>query len=178
MTKLGIVRAIACIGVCLLPIAILRGCSLLPDPVKDWRSIGLCGLVDHRQLGTLVENPGTLTAEPLINADTPGDRYIGCKFKGESETVRLSIVLREASEGGIHPEFTDREFQVANKKVVATYERDGDCNLAILLQDKTLTMTFVPEFSKRAVAVGDTSSASCDAQKPVVESVIERVGMH
>lgn len=135
----------------------------------------MCDLIDKSQLASLTDDPDSLVAE---RTDQDG-RSIGCKFEASTGITLLSVGLKnEDARLSELPSFAVvRTFSVAGKRAYVSYERGGNCNLSVQLDDLALVMSISPGPEKKGIAPDDTSEVSCEAQTPLVEETIERIGL-
>ncbi|MFB8281990.1 hypothetical protein [Nocardia colli] len=170
-------------GVGLLAVGlILPGCGEDVAAEKDWRAIDPCSLVDPAQVDALsfnssggVTDPQRVDRTKTAAADTDS---IGCRW---GDYVTVSLIDRNYGSGspvsrmepGMLPSV--RTMDVAGKSAVVTEEKGGICNVSVFYSDARLNVTIAPATSKRAVELDDTSTASCDAQQPLIKSILDRV---
>ncbi|PXX71509.1 hypothetical protein DFR70_101943 [Nocardia tenerifensis] len=160
----------------------LPGCGDDAATAKGWRDIDLCALVDKAQVEALSYNSsGDVTAPQRVDrtktaaADVDS---IGCRW-GDYVTVSLtdrnygpdSPVRR--MEPAMLPVL--RTMDVAGKSALVTEEKGGTCNASVFYDDARLSVTIAPATTKRTVDLDDTSTASCDAQQPLIKSILDRV---
>ncbi|MFC9438803.1 hypothetical protein [Nocardia sp. NPDC057030] len=169
-------------------VGLLTMCSMLPGCGKDvaaehdWRAIDPCSLVATAQVAALsFTSSGEVTAPQRVDrtktaaADVDS---IGCRW---GDYVTVSLIDRNYGAGSpvarMEPNMlpTVRAMAVGGRSVLVTEEKGGVCNASVFYTDARLSVTVAPATSKRAVDLDDTSTASCDAQQPLLESILDRV---
>lgn len=161
---------------------VLPGCGKDVAAEQGWRDVDPCSLVDAAQVEALSYNSsGDVTAPQradrtkTVAADVDS---IGCRW---GDYVTVSLIDRNYGSGspvsrmepGMLPSV--RAMDVGGKSALVTEEKGGICNVSVFYNDARLSVTIAPATSKRTVDLDDTSTASCDAQQPLIKSILDRV---
>ncbi|WP_345499685.1 hypothetical protein [Nocardia callitridis] len=155
----------------------MTGCSTVTSASAqpNWRDIDPCALVENQQLDRIADNPSLLKTQR-----TDDETHTGCAYTDPYGMVRFEIGLGAGAPTPPSPPpavAPPRALRINDKPATATFERSGNCDVWVQLTDVVVAVTVKPTPGKSTVALGDTSPASCDAQAPLVGSVLEHTGL-
>ncbi|MDG3015255.1 hypothetical protein [Speluncibacter jeojiensis] len=137
--------------------------------LQDWRQVDPCSLVTPGQLATIADDP---QITPAVTHTADSNK---CEFKSASTTIVLGLTLGQAP--GNLPAMPlmkpRRMLSVAGKEANLVVETSGSCVVTVPLGEGVwLSLNIDPDADKEKVEAGDESAASCDAQMPLMASVV------
>ncbi|TLG03248.1 hypothetical protein FEK35_21640 [Nocardia cyriacigeorgica] len=177
-------KRLVCTAPVLLPatlLSLVTACSSddgTTEAHQDWNAVDVCSLVDRGQVAKLdYSESGDQVAEPTpSNSGGPvceWDDYLRISIVGEAEMSDPGAPTRAVDYPV--PANPIRTFSLHDREVLITREIGGDCSAFVRYRDANLVIAIDVARSKTDIDVDDTSAASCDAQKPLIDSILSRV---
>ncbi|MFI6040286.1 hypothetical protein ACIA8C_01555 [Nocardia sp. NPDC051321] len=159
---------------------LVAGCGSDTATEKDWRSIDPCALVEPGQISQ-IDYSGPSNPEPNKPERSSEQNGVRCTW-GEIPPV-LSIYIfslpdRDVVNSTPIPAWAVvRELDIDGRKATVSEERGGRCSVRMVFRDANMNVVIAPATDKRTVDLDDKSHASCDAQLPLLKSILAKANL-
>ncbi|GAA5068790.1 hypothetical protein [Nocardia callitridis] len=158
--------------------ALVGGCAGEQETSLAWRDVDPCSLADADQVAKLDQSGADQAVTEPIRSDYGGpgchwDRYLQISIVGDVASASDSSRAPQDPVGNPPA----RTFDLEGRHVTVTAERGGRCSVFTRYSQAQLTVSIEVARSKTNIDTADTSQVSCDAQKPLIGSILSRVDL-
>ncbi|MFD4457004.1 hypothetical protein [Nocardia sp. NPDC058480] len=134
----------------------------------DWHAIDPCALVEPNEVAQVdnCRSIDAVTQPKRSNNDSSSE----CKWQGF-----LSVVL-----SGPTPRtraYVIRDLDFGGRQAAVVDEKGGDCRVWVVYRDAEAVISINPARDKTNVDLDDRSTVSCDVQRPLLTSILDRVDL-
>ncbi|MFI6040284.1 hypothetical protein ACIA8C_01545 [Nocardia sp. NPDC051321] len=161
---------------------LVTGCGSDKATEKDWRSIDACALVEPEQVSK-IDYSRPNHPEPPTPKRADDQDGVRCKWNSDVLPV-LSISIydfpdRDVVNSTPPPAWATpvRELDIDGRKAKVSEEKGGRCSLWIVFRDANMDILIDPDSGKTTIDSEDRSHASCDAQLPLLKSILAKANL-
>lgn len=139
--------------------------------LKDWRSIDLCSLVEPGQVAQLDYSKSA----DEVTRPSPSTNDVS-RICAWGDYISISMKDRTLPDDYESPTHV-RYVEIDGRRASVTNERGGRCSVWLTYRDAEMVVNIQPARSKTDVDLDDRSPISCDAQMPLLTSIVSRVDL-
>ncbi|MFI6170260.1 hypothetical protein ACIBCN_25995 [Nocardia sp. NPDC051052] len=180
MTKELLVHKYTALVVAVAAGTLVAGCGNDKATDKDWRSIDPCSLVEPGQISQ-IDYSGPSNPEPNKPERASDQNGVSCSWSKVLPVLSISIYRlpdRDLVNSTPIPAWAVvREMDIDGRKATVSEEKGGRCSVRMVFRDANMDVLIAPATNKRTVDLDDRSHASCEAQLPLLKSILAKANL-